>query len=63
MVSIRQERMTTTTRNGDAPTPASPKKPYRKPEVRREKIFETQALLCGKIQTTQRQCQLLRKTS
>lgn len=43
--------------------PPMQRKPYRKPEVRQEKIFETQALLCGKLQTTQRQCQLLRKTS
>lgn len=51
-----------------APTekkPQSPpkKKPYRKPQVQREQIFETQALTCGKIQTTQRQCQFVRKTS
>lgn len=45
------------------PQSSLPKKPYRKPVVRREQIFETQALLCGKIQTTQRQCQLLRKNS
>jgi hypothetical protein len=48
---------------GDAAATPARKRPYRKPEVKREKIFETQALLCGKIQITQRQCNLLRKTS
>ncbi len=43
--------------------PGARKKPYARPVVRREKIFETQALLCGKINIAQRQCNLLRKTS
>lgn len=50
-------------KSDDATAPRATKKPYRKPEMKREKIFETQALLCGKIQITQRQCNLLRKTS
>jgi hypothetical protein len=32
------------------------KKPYHKPEVRYEKVFETRALICGKVQTTQANC-------
>jgi hypothetical protein len=36
--------------------PAKPKKPYRKPEFRYEKVFETMALACGKITGTQFQC-------
>ena len=39
------------------------KKPYVKPEVRHERIFETQALTCGKVQTTQMSCGINRKTS
>jgi hypothetical protein len=42
---------------------ASPKKPYQKPAVRHERIFETQALTCGKIQGTQGQCASNRKNS
>jgi len=39
------------------------KKPYRAPEVRFERIFETSALTCGKVQTTQSGCHQNRKTS
>ena len=39
------------------------KKPYSKPAFRFERVFETTALRCGKIQTTQFQCRLNRKTS
>lgn len=39
------------------------KKPYQKPEVRHERVFETRALSCGKIQTTQSGCHFQRKTS
>ncbi len=41
----------------------APKKPYVKPQVRSEKVFETMALACGKISATQRQCRFNRKTS
>ncbi len=33
-----------------------PKKPYQKPSFRHERIFETMALSCGKINSTQGQC-------
>jgi len=39
------------------------KKPYVKPEVRHERVFETNALSCGKVQTTQFACHFNRKTS
>jgi hypothetical protein len=39
------------------------KKPYHKPEVRYEKVFETRALLCGKVQTTQGNCAHRRQNS
>jgi len=38
----------------DSQPPA--KRPYRKPEFRLEKVFETMALACGKIAPTQRTC-------
>ena len=39
------------------------KRPYQKPAVRHEKVFETRALTCGKVQTTQGQCAHNRRTS
>jgi len=39
------------------------KKPYRKPEFRFERVFETLALACGKIHVTQGQCHFNRKKS
>ena len=39
------------------------KKPYVKPEFRHEKVFETMALSCGKMQTTQGTCHYNRKSS
>jgi hypothetical protein len=39
------------------------KKAYQKPEVRHERVFETMALACGKVQTTQGQCAHNRKNS
>jgi hypothetical protein len=39
------------------------KKAYVKPEVRHERVFETMALSCGKVQTTQASCHFNRKTS
>ncbi len=41
----------------------APKKPYIKPAFRHEQVFETMALACGKINTTQRQCRVNRKNS
>jgi hypothetical protein len=40
-----------------------PKRPYHKPTVRFERVFEVQALSCGKVQTTQAGCHSNRKAS
>ena len=46
------------------PGPNRPaKKPYQKPAVRYERVFETSALTCGKVQTNQAGCHQNRKTS
>ena len=37
-------------------TKRAPKRPYVKPEVRHERVFETRANTCGKVQTTQGAC-------
>ena len=42
---------------------AAAKKLYMKPEVRYERVFETMALACGKVQTTQFSCHANRKAS
>jgi hypothetical protein len=47
--------------NGDAPD--NGKLPYQKPAFRHERVFETMALACGKISTTQAQCASLLKAS
>jgi hypothetical protein len=39
------------------------KKLYQKPAFRHERVFETQALSCGKIYATSSNCRLSRKTS
>ena len=39
------------------------KKTYEKPAFRFERVFETQALSCGKIGSTSTQCKLNPKTS
>ena len=39
------------------------KRPYQKPAMRREKVFETTALSCGKVRETQSGCAHNRKTS
>jgi hypothetical protein len=39
------------------------KRPYVKPEVRHEKVFETMALSCGKVSGTQGPCHSNRRTS
>jgi len=39
------------------------RKPYQKPTVRYERVFESSALTCGKVHTTQGQCHLNPKAS
>jgi hypothetical protein len=43
--------------------PAQARKPYAKPAFRYERVFETQALSCGKIEATSGPCHRNRKTS
>jgi hypothetical protein len=43
--------------------PRTTKKPYRKPEFRYERAFETMALSCGKIRASQALCRFNRKNS
>lgn len=43
--------------------PSSTKKPYEPPQVRHERVFETMALSCGKVQSTQGSCRHNRKAS
>lgn len=37
------------------------RKPYQPPQVRHERVFETMALSCGKVQVTQGSCRFNRK--
>jgi hypothetical protein len=39
------------------------KRAYLKPAFRHESVFETMALACGKINSTQGQCSFVRKNS
>jgi hypothetical protein len=45
---------------GEVPRPS--KRPYVKPTLQSEKLFETTALICGKVQHTQRGCHQQRKS-
>ena len=50
----------------DATTPEydrTIKKPYQKPAFRQERLFETSALSCGKVYSTQAGCHSNRKSS
>jgi hypothetical protein len=42
---------------------AGPKKAYVKPSFQHERVFETMALACGKVSSTQSQCRTNRKNS
>ena len=39
------------------------KKPYQEPAFRHERVFETMALSCGKLNNTQAQCRFNRNAS
>jgi len=43
--------------------PRRARKPYKKPKFRFERVFETMALACGKISSTQKHCSFRRKSS
>jgi len=39
------------------------KKPYQKPAFRNERVFDTRALVCGKVHATQQQSNSIRRIS
>jgi hypothetical protein len=43
--------------------PRATKKPYQEPAFRHERVFETMALSCGKVQATDSQCRFHRNAS
>jgi hypothetical protein len=47
----------------EKPTETMARKPYEKPTVRYERVFETMALSCGKVQGTGGSCSFNRKNS
>jgi hypothetical protein len=55
--------MTLPARSDTALEQVQPRKAYLKPMVRFERVFETSALTCGKVQSTQQGCHQNRKTS
>ena len=46
-----------------AATQDDQRRPYLKPEFRHESVFETMALACGKVNTTQSACRSRRNAS
>jgi hypothetical protein len=46
-----------------ASMPSAAKKRYTKPDFKHEKVFETMALACGKLASTQAQCRFNRRNS
>jgi len=55
--------MKTQDQNRPSPRKTAAKKPYIKPSFRFERVFETRALSCGKMQDTQESCHHNRRTS
>jgi len=49
-----RDRTAATEKTGEEP--GKTKRPYQKPSFRHERVFETTALICGKMPTTQGQC-------
>jgi hypothetical protein len=49
--------------DGEAPSGAARKKPYQKPAFSQERVFETMALACGKVNPTSGACKAVRKNS
>jgi hypothetical protein len=50
-------------RKTDGSAETKEKKPYVKPSFEYERVFETMALACGKLSSTQAQCRFNRKNS
>ncbi len=61
MNTISKDQKPRLTPDSEAKTAA--RKPYVKPMVRHERVFETMALSCGKVQSTQGSCHHNRRTS
>ena len=55
--------MTKNHQTENQPRATRTRKPYVKPAYQREDVFETMALSCGKVQSTQGQCKGNRKNS
>jgi len=49
--------------DGEAPSGAARRKPYQKPAFSQERVFETMALACGKVNPTSGACKAVRKNS
>ena len=60
---MRQREDTDRHASNSAEERAAVRKPYQKPAVRYERVFETSALKCGKVQSTQSGCWFNRRTS
>jgi hypothetical protein len=53
----------TTGSSPDEQTGGKVRKPYKKPAFEWERVFETMALACGKINSSQQQCKINKKHS
>ena|GEM_PF-608797 len=62
-VIIMRQREDTDQHTGPLEAQQAARKPYRKPALRHEQVFETRALTCGKVQATQAACHYERKAS
>lgn len=63
-VTRKVRYMSKTEKSDSQPREAVAKKPYVKPSlIQHGKVFETAALSCGKVQSTQGSCRLSSKTS
>ena len=60
---MRQREDTERHASNPAEARSGARKPYQKPAVRYERVFETSALRCGKVHVTQGSCRFNRKTS
>jgi hypothetical protein len=57
------KRPSSTRDDGEAPSSAAHRKPYQKPAFSQERVFETMALACGKVNPTSGACKAVRKNS
>lgn len=62
MSPMREEDQSSTC-HSSCESPRPEKKPYEEPSFRFEKVFETMALACGKIQATNFECRFHRNSS